>query len=220
MRIKLKFSESKMPFNEPTQNAVNSCVHRILGENNKYHNTFSNYSVSSLFGGIIIDNKMTYPNGAHFYISSIDNEFIEQIMFKIIDGNIEMHDMKLLGVDFEKFNVHSDYDIIRTISPILLKDKERTVTYQDNDFINILTQKSKIKLLKSGFSEKDVNTLSIEPFHFEKARLKFPKVKNVVNKSSQVMLIVRGKKEMRLALYKMGLGKSTGCGFGAIEIMK
>ena len=45
-------------------------------------------------------------------------------------------------------------------------------------------------------------------------------MKNVVNKSSQVMLLVRGKKEMRLALYKMGLGKSTGCGFGAIEIMK
>ena len=218
MRIKLKFSPSKIPFTEPTQNIVNSCIHRILGKDNKYHNSFSNYSVSSLFGGMIVDNQMIYPNGAHFYVSSFNNEFIEQIMFKIIDCNVEMRDMKLIGIDIESFNVHNDYDIIRTISPILLKDKERVVTFQDEDFINILTEKSKIKLLKCGFSKNDVETLKFEPFHFENARLKFPKVKNVVNKSSQVMLIVKGKKEIRLALYKMGLGKSTGSGFGAIEI--
>ena len=220
MRLKLKFSESKIPFTYPTQNAVNSCIHRILGENNKYHNSFSNYCVSSLFGGVIVDNKMTYPNGAHFYVSSLDEELIEKIMFSVINGNVEMCDMKLIGIDIENFNLHNDYDIIRTISPILLKDNENIITYQDSDFIKVLTEKSKSKLLKNGFSENDVKTLKIEPFHFENARLKFPKVKNVVNKSSQVMLLVRGKKEMRLALYKMGLGKSTGCGFGAIEIMK
>ena len=69
MRIKLKFSPSKIPFTEPTQNVVNSCIHRILGKDNKYHNSFSNYSFSSLFGGIIVDNQMIYPNGAHFYVS-------------------------------------------------------------------------------------------------------------------------------------------------------
>ena len=37
MRIKLKFSPSKIPFTEPTQNIVNSCIHRILGKDNKYH---------------------------------------------------------------------------------------------------------------------------------------------------------------------------------------
>ena len=89
MRLKLKFSESKIPFTYPTQNAVNSCIHRILGENNKYHNSFSNYCVSSLFGGVIVDNKMTYPNGAHFYVSSLDEELIEKIMFSVINGNVE-----------------------------------------------------------------------------------------------------------------------------------
>ena len=85
MRLKLKFSESKIPFADSTQNAVNSCIHRILGENNKYHNSFSNYCVSSLFGGVIIDNKMTYPNGAHFYVSSLDEELIEKLQIDNLD---------------------------------------------------------------------------------------------------------------------------------------
>ena len=34
------------------------------------------------------------------------------------------------------------------------------------------------------------------------------------------MLVVRGDKNMRKALYEFGFGKSTGSGFGSIEIMR
>lgn len=219
MKIKLIFSPSNLPFNESTQNAVNSCIHRMFGKDNKCHNSFSNYAVSSLFGGVIVDGKMTYPNGAHFYFSSHDDELNEKVMYKAIDG-IDMHDMKLISINFEDFKPHSDYDIVRTISPILLKDKDRIITYKDSDFIDVLTKKSKLKLKYDGFTDKEINSLVIEPFHFENARLKFPKVHNIVNKSSQVMLIIKGDKAMRKALYEMGLGNSTGSGFGSIEIIK
>ena len=219
MRLKLIFKESKLPFIEVPQDAVNSCVHRMLGEDNKYHDKFSPYAISSLFGGIIKNGKMTYPNGAYFYISTIDEEFIEKIIMKTIDG-VEMLDMKLESILFEEFKLHNDYDIIRTISPILLQDKNKNITYQDDNFIEVLTHKSKLKLLHNGFTQKQIDTLKIEPFHFEKARLKFPKVHKVVNKSSQVMLVVKGDKDIRKALYEFGLGKSTGSGFGSIEIMR
>lgn len=219
MRIKLIFNESKLPFVEVPQDIVNSCVHRMLGEDNKYHDKFSPYAVSSLFGGVIKDGKMSYPNGAYFYISAIDEEIIEKIVMKTIDG-VEMLDMKLNSILFEDFNPHNEYDIVRTISPILLVDKNKNITYQDDNFIEVLTQKSRLKLLHNGFTQKQIDTLKIEPFHFEKARLKFPKVHKVVNKSSQVMLVVRGDKNMRKALYEFGFGKSTGSGFGSIEIMR
>lgn len=141
MRIKLNFRHSLKPFVDSPQNAINSFVRRLLGQNNEYHDKFSNYSVSSLFGGLIVDNKMTYPNGAYFYISTIDDDFFNKIIYKLIDNNIEMRDMKLINFQIEKFNVHNNYDIIRTISPILLKENNRIITYKDDDFIEVLTKK-------------------------------------------------------------------------------
>lgn len=218
MRIKLVFSGSNNNFDCSPQDIVNSCVHRMLGSDNEYHDKFSPYAVSGLYGGEIIDDKVSYQNGCYFYISSHDENFMNKI-FSSIYGGIEMRDMKLIKVELEGFIINDCYDIIKTISPILLFKKDKLLTFKDEEFIEVLTQKSRRKLLHDGFSENDVNTLVIEPFHFENAKLKFPKVHNIINIASQVMLIVRGNKKVRNALYELGLGKSTGCGFGSIEIM-
>ena len=118
-------------------------VNNVLGENNSYHGKFSDYNISDLQGDKIIDNEhhIHYPNGSHFYISSPNMEFLTKFLTN--GHNYKLHDMKVKRIEVEPIDVHSDYDIIRTYSPILVKKNDKQITFQDSDFIQILTEKSR-----------------------------------------------------------------------------
>ena len=124
MRLKLKFSESKIPFTYPTQNAVNSCIHRILGENNKYHNSFSNYCVSSLFGGVIVDKQQVIINLAGEY----------DLLGELSEGNIivslnetDQATLNLRGVNITSTTTHPIY--IESGNAVDISAKSDTINY-------------------------------------------------------------------------------------------
>ena len=223
MRIKISFKPSMVKHSGSIHHYVNGMIHKLLGSNNKYHNNFSTYAVSSLQGGKLINGGIVFNNGAYLYISFPDStSFYNDIMMglltsdKTFAGDLEF-DNKIDECDFKP---HKSYDIVRTISPILLKnDNGETITFKDDDFIRIITEKSKKKLIKNGISVEKADSIELIPFHFENGKLKYVKVKNVVNVSSQVMFLVKGDIQARYMLYCLGLGKSTGSGFGSVEII-
>lgn len=221
LRIKIEFEGSTKPFTTPVEDYIVGLVQKILGENNKWHDNFSAYSISTMQGGVVKDKYMCFPDGGYFYVSSIDMEFIQAFTNNLIlnVGKISLRDMKMKGFAFPSSKVHSDYDIIRSISPLLLKVKnKRLVTFKDDDFVYLLTEQSKKKLLHNGFTEKDVQNFEIEPFHFKGASLRHARRKQYSLPASMVMLVVKGNVKCRKALYEMGLGSSTGYCFGAVEI--
>ena len=223
MRIKIIFNGSNKNFDDSIIGKINGFVNYCLGDNNEYHGKFSNYSVSSLQGGKMDKNGvLTFKDGAYLYISSLDAEFISKFMMKLLSSNQGIDDMTVKYFEIEKLIPHNNYDIVRTVSPILLtvsKDRnKRIVTIKDDDFFDILSEQSKKKLLKEGFDVVKVNTLKIEPFHTEKAKTKCVFIKDTPNIGSMIMAIVKGEPEIREALYTMGLGKSTGYCFGSVTI--
>lgn len=219
MRITLNFSPTMVPFEEPTQNYVNGMIHSILGKNNPYHNAFSNYSVSFLRGGKLTPKGLIYPDGGKVYISSPDDAFIDTILINIIHSkNVKLRDMRLNSYDVSDIKINKKYDIIETLSPILLKKGEDRITFNDDTFITLLQQQCVAKLSKNGLTQNDLKGFTIKPFHFENAKIKLPKIKNVVNPSSHVMLVIEGTTKARKMIYEMGLGNSTGCGFGAVKV--
>lgn len=220
MRITLTFSPTEIPFKNSSQNTHSiGLVHNLLGEDNPYHDKFSNYSLSMLRGGVRVEDGITYPNGGQLFISSPDMEIINKICMSLIYGKeFKLRDMKLESWTVEDIKVHSDYDIIHTLSPILLKDEGKRITFEDANFIERLNIQSLAKLQKNGLTPKELKGFVIKPFHFEKAKVERPKIRNVVNPSSKVMLVVEGTPTARKMLYGMGLGNSTGCGFGAVKV--
>ena len=236
MRIRINFNPTdEVFFRTPTQNFVNGFVHRMLGKANSYHDRFNEYSVSNLFGGVLTEKGMTYPNGGHFYLSSVNDTLMMTFLSNLSsteDGRISTMTYKSFDIvefvpnglngNAEGIRCKYSYDIIH-VNNIFFKTKDRKyILFDDDDFITLLTKHCKDKLSKlgQGFSDRDIEGLVIKPFHFENGKRKFFKLKNELNAipTSSVMLYVTGNPNMRKKLYEMGFGLSTGCGFGSVEI--
>lgn len=215
----LKIILTKPNVNIPVNNQhyVNGFFHKVLGENNKWHDTFSEYAISSLQGGTFNNGYLTFKKEPYFIISSENPEFIDTVMDNITKVDANIFGMVFKGMKIQDYLVNKYFDKVITISPILLKEKStnRHVTVQDSDFIDVLTKNCVNKLRHEGIEDK---SFKIEIRNPEKAKKKKITVGKVENICSMVSLVVYGKKETRNTLYNLGLGHSTGCGFGTIKI--
>ena len=221
MVLKMFFNNSNEEFNKPLNKEINGLIMKLLGEGNDYHGKQSDYCVSTLQGGVCNENgKTTFPNGAVLAIGSNNPLFISRIIDSLISNTSEL---KVASLIYEKmemtdYNPFSDYDVIRSISPISLKHNGKFYTCKDEEFIKLLQKHCINKLINNGVEEKIANTITLEPFHFEDARKVCVNIGEARNISSNVMLIVKGNKNARKQLYNMGMGRCTGFGFGFIEI--
>lgn len=221
MRIKVNFSSSEAVFNDSLNKEVNGFINRILGKGNKYHGNISRYSISSLQGATKKDNGYSFPNGSYLFIASDDGEFIGKIMSGLMSNeDLYIRDMRYTNIEICDYDIGSKFDLVRTISPILVSDGRRMVTYKDDDFIDILTKKSRKKLIYFGLDGKKANSLKLRLFHPENAKTASIPIGKAVNIGSKVMLYVEGHKDARKLIYEVGFGKCTGFGFGAVTVNK
>ena len=153
-------------------------------------------------------------------VSANDPQIIGKIVESLINKTSELNigSLTYKMMEMTEYSPFSDYDVIRSISPISLKHNGKFYTCKDEEFIKLLQKHCINKLINNGVEEKIANTITLEPFHFEDARKVCVKIGEAKNISSNVMLIVKGKKDARKQLYNMGMGRCTGFGFGFIEI--
>ena len=222
MILNINFEGSGV-FDKPLNKEVNGFINRCLGENNKYHGKFSNYCISSMQGGKMNkEGLIMFPDGAYIQVSSNDKDFINDLVSGIITNGdkLSIASLRYKNFDVNGFEPFEKFDIIRTISPLYLSNKGRSLTFKDDNFLEVLTEKSRKKLIHNGLSERKANTLSFTLFHPERAKTKMIEIGKQRNICSQVMLYVKGDKTARTMIYELGLGKCTGFGFGAVTIIR
>lgn len=215
----LKIILTKPNINIPINNQkeLNSFIHRCLGENNKYHDTFSDYSISSLQGGKLNENKFLIFSDNPYIICNTNNmEFITSLIDGLNRG-VKFFDMKLEKLLFDDFIVNEFYDKVITISPILIKYNNYKITHYHEKWLETLINQSKNKLNKLGVVD---DTFDIKIRNFQNAKEKSIYVGNVFNPSTMISLIIYGKPNTRKTLYNLGLGNSTGSGFGCVKLYK
>ena len=119
-------------------------------------------------------------------------------------------------IEFKDFNVNKRYDTILTISPVIVKDKHgKKISIDNKDFLYYLKKNCIEKLKHNGIEDE---TFDIYFRHQEKAKQKMIMVGDVFNICSVISLYVYGKPTTRKKLYNLGLGGSTGSGFGAVKV--
>ena len=224
MRFKVNFKGSDKVFNKSCLPQVKGWFEdTLMGRKNSQHDEQSNYCLSPMLGGIRKDNTESFPDGGYIYITSDSQELMGFISLTLLTmasgsavGNLVYESFEVV----DDFHVHSDYDIVRAISPILLRKERKNITFKDDDFLPTLHENCVRKLIAHGISEKEANSLSFELFHPEKAHVVDMQYNGIHNFSSKVMLVVKGDKNARRKLYNLGLGSSTGCGFGTVSLNK
>ena len=216
LKIKLSGTNEILPINN--QHLVNSFFHKLLGKENKYHNGQSNYVLSNLRGGEFIgEDKISFKNGGYVMISAHDINILNLVLLGLMKQINFYKDIRVIGFEYlpnEKF--YDGINYFKTLSPILLKDKKRNfITINDSDFAEKLTEQTKRKLtaINSDLNLSDFNIIvNNHPAH----KVKTYFIKKVPNVCSQCQIDIKCNKEVADILYNVGVGNSTGSGFGMI----
>ena len=223
MIIKVSFEKTNESYPKHTQTVLNGVVHAILGKGNKYHDAFSDYSISSIQGAKMTkDGTIRFPNCApYFRVASNNSEFIcdfvKGLSTNLRNENVKFYGLMIDGFDFSDFHNYNNYDVVKTISPILLKVNDRMLTPFDTDnWLEILVEQTKKKLARAGIVD---DTFGMEILYKDSMKMRWVTVGKVNNPATTCCTFkAYGKKETRYALCNLGLGNSTGCGFGSIDV--
>jgi len=197
------------------QKEMNSFIHKTIGKDNPYHDSFSDYSISSIQGGKLIDGVLKFNSNPYIVITSNNEAFINMLVSKFMKKEYEFYGCKFQKLTLNEFTVNKYYDIIHTISPILLKHENRKITIDNEKFSEILYNNCLNKLKYAGIQD---NSFKIE-IKKQNLKQKIIYVGNTFNICTYGNLIIFGEKNTRKTLYNLGLGNSTGSGFGTIQIL-
>ncbi|MEC7754914.1 CRISPR-associated endoribonuclease Cas6 [Roseivirga sp. UBA1976] len=195
-------------------------IHKWLGTNNAIHGTTSLYSFSWLQGGKQENGGLCFSKGASFFISAHDEGLAKQIVkgamgqpelfAGMLVKEIRIQDTPVFDRDEEYFSV---------ASPILIKVKEETrvkhCLYNDPEANEVLTRSMQRKMDIAGIDPTGMS-ISFDP-DYRSAHTKLINYKGIGNRASICPVMVKGSPEQIAFVWNVGVGHSTGIGFGALN---
>lgn len=220
MRIHLKLSKNTEPVDFSYQQKQVGTIHKWLGIND-IHDQMSLYSFSWLKGGKKVNEHLDFIQGASFFISFYDTNRVKDIIKGIQSEPDVFHGMSVNNITIQEVPLFEHKQRFIAESPIFLKyTKEKKSTYyyfNDAESDAILTNNAKHKLRKAGLSDLGLNV------YFEKdypsAYTKGTMFKGIFTKGSVCPIIVEGSPEQIAFIWDVGIGNSTGIGFGSLSKM-
>ncbi len=218
MRIHLKLTANQEPVPFTYREQLRDIIYNWSEE---YHWTtkVSLHSFSSLQRGKKISNALTFNKGSTFFISSWDNDLLKVIIKSIQDNPSFCFGMEISEVIIQETPDLTNISFFRLASPVLINrtvDGKKVYYFFDDECAGqLLTETIKTKL-KAGGIQVDEN-LSIEfDKSYSKPQKKRFNYKGVSNPVSICPVIIRASNETKQFIWNVGLGNSTGIGFGAI----
>ncbi|MBL0025292.1 MAG: CRISPR-associated endoribonuclease Cas6 [Saprospiraceae bacterium] len=195
-------------------------MHKWLGIN-EIHDPNVTLFFSWLKGGRKVDEHLDFSHGASFFISFYETTKLKDIIKGIQAEPDLFYGMSIYDITIQEVPIFETKQRFMAESPIFLKyskDKKSTYYYfTDAQSDDILTNNAKHKLRKAGLSD---NGLTV---YFEKnypsAYTKGTTFKGIFTKGSVCPIIVEGSSEQIAFIWDVGIGNSTGIGFGSLSKM-
>ncbi|MGF7139800.1 CRISPR-associated endoribonuclease Cas6 [Roseimarinus sediminis] len=218
MRIHLKINTANelIPFDH--QPLLTGTIHKWLGWNEE-HGKVSLYSFSRLEGGKATPKGLRFERGTSIFISTHHPDLIKQLIRGIQADPTLFHGLSVLELIIQEDPDLSDRELFFVASPIFIKrsngEKIDHIVYDDPRANVCLQETLQTKMKKAGLSD---DSLSIRfDLTYLKAGTKKITYNEVENRASWCPVIIEGKPETKLFAWNVGLGNSTGIGFGAIK---
>jgi len=212
-----------VPFNYGSE--LLSFLHRkILGENNSYHDSMSLYSISPLFGSKTLKNGLLFKKGAIWLIRTPSIDVFKNFYLKAKNriGSEFINGFTLKNVEFYITNFEKISELTIGVSPIFLG---QNINSNNRDHITYLhgieTTSALMKNTLIGKAKKLGYNLNENEFNIEfdltrPIKTKRILIDNVSNIATQGNVKITGNPDIIGLCYGLGIGRSTGCGFGFV----
>ena len=218
MRIYLKLTPNTKPVDFSYQEKLVGTLHKWLGVNN-IHDNMSIYSFSWLEGGKAKNGVLEFANGANWFIS-----FWETKLLKTIVGSIRNDPKVAFGMEVNEiiirenpeFGTNHKFDLA---SPVLIKrmidNNEKHFIYSDVESANLLEETIMHKMKIAGIEDKEIR-ISFD-MSYPNPKTKLLTYKGIGNRASMCPVILEGDPVAIQFAWNVGIGNSTGIGFGALK---
>lgn len=222
MRIKIEFSSSTeiIPFNY--QKKLTGCIHKWLGDQNELHGDLSLYCFSNLEGLKTVKGKGLKCDFVGFFFFSSAVSSITKSVIKGIQEQPEMFSgMTVQGTTILPKEDFKKEQRFLVASPVLVKRNREDGTKKHYDYsepkINdLLTETLKKKMGLIGLDSSNVQVFFDKSYPNPKTKIiAHGKIRNKV---SICPVIIKGTAEQIEFAYEVGVGNSTGIGFGALKV--
>lgn len=222
MRIHLKIgSEGKtVPFNH--QKMLTGVMHKWMGEENLEHGNISLYSFSMLAGGKknIKGDGLIFEQGTSFFFSAYNNMLIQEIVKAIQKDPVMFNGLTVREIIIQKDPVFANKETFHVASPVFIKRKRddgsiKHYKYNEKESSEFLTETLQSKLAEAGLEDKEA-TIAFDSA-YNKAKTKVVHYNGIKNLANICPVIIQGKPGTKAFAWNVGIGNSTGIGFGAIK---
>lgn len=220
MRIYIKTCANKEGVSFDHIPQLVGAIHKWIGQSNEVHGQIPFHSFSWLQGGRKGNGGLYFPKGATFFISAFDENLLKQIIQGIRDDPSLFSGMVVQEIRIQQTPVFSGgSECFNVASPVLVKvkngDRVKHCLFDDPLSNDALTQSMIRKMELAGV---DVEGLSISfDQEYRSAHTKLINYKGVKNRANVCPVIVNGSDEQLAFIWNVGIGHSTGIGFGAIN---
>lgn len=219
MRITLKTKPNTEPVPFEYQQKLVGTIHKWIG-NNEFHDSISLYSFSWLQGAKRVKSALDFPSGASMFISFYNNEVVRAMVRSILEDPDMFCGLRVIDVMLEPTPDLSSRDLFYCASPVFIKRKlpdgsYKHFTYDDPEADKCLMETLRSKMRAAGLAEDETLDVHFDT-SYSKKRVKLMHYRGVGNKANICPLFISAKKETKQFAWEVGLGNSTGIGFGTI----
>jgi len=220
MRIRIDFSANQATIPYSHQHYLTGVIHKWLGQN-KLHGAISLYSFSRLEGAKNTRDGLRFGNKGSFCFSAHNPEVVNSLIKgifkdKILFSGLSVDEISVIeNPEFE--NVTEAYFHIN--SPVLIKrlvdGKSIHYLYTDEKADELLRETLLNKMAQVGLTDDELEIKFDRSY--PKASTKLVDYDGIKNRANWCPVLVKGKPETLLFAWNVGLGSSTGIGFGALR---
>lgn len=196
-------------------------IHKWIGKNNDLHENISLYSFSWLQNGRMQNGELIFPNGASFFISFYDETVIKTIIHSILCSPEMFCGMAVKDVSLIPDPDLNNRNLFYLGSPVFLHYRENKgkhytqYTYEDKISSKLMSDILKHKMEIAGLPNDETLDVRFD-LTYEKKRTKLMTYRDIKNKASMCPVVIEGSNQSKQFAWNVGIGNSTGIGFGSI----
>jgi CRISPR-associated endoribonuclease Cas6 len=218
MRLYLQLTRNNKPISFNYQSYLTGAIHKWLGKN-EHHGALSLYSFSWFENVTIKNTGIMLNNNSWFFISAFDEQLIKNIVNGIMADPSVCFGSKVAGIQISETPVFSSTEKFFVASPVFIKrrfdNSEKHITYDHPDCNNYLTETLQKKLKAANLPFENIQ-VKFDP-SYSSPKTKVIRYKEISNRVNICPVIIEGTPEQIAFACNVGIGNSTGIGFGALK---